>query len=74
MLTLADRICLPQPPGEHVVELGWSDDPEVMHEESRRVRAGTPDANILDTTLEVEVAVEGRRSWEPAQQIRDGFP
>ena len=58
MGTLADRVGLPQPLGELVIEFGRGHDSEVMHEEAPRVRTGTSDARVLDATLEVEKAVE----------------
>src|SRR5262245_10955815 len=59
----ANRVCLSEPFGKLRIELRERDDPEVMAEQALRVRAGTPDARILDATLEVEVAVEPGRLW-----------
>jgi molybdopterin biosynthesis enzyme len=58
MGTVADRVGLPQPLGELVIEFGRGHDSEVMHEEALRVRTGTSDPRVLDATLEVEKAVE----------------
>jgi len=58
MCAPAPTVCLRDPFGKLRVELRRPDDPEVMHEEPLRVRAGTSNARILDTTLQVEIAVE----------------
>jgi hypothetical protein len=60
MGTLADRVCLTQPLGEFAVELLGSDDPEVVDEQTPRVRAGALDPSVLDAALEVEIPGQGR--------------
>jgi hypothetical protein len=56
VLAGADRVGLADPAGELLIHLLRGADPEVVHEQTLRVRRDVGDARILDGALQVEIA------------------